>query len=79
MACIEAGCDGLSLINMYHAVAIDIENERPFFNNVHAGFAGPAIKPLALRIVYDVYEEMCRTLPEEKRVPIFGISVYFAL
>ena len=74
MACIEAGCDGLSLINMYHAVAIDIENERPFFNNVHAGFAGPAIKPLALRIVYDVYEEMCRTLPEEKRVPIFGIG-----
>lgn len=74
LACIAAGADALSLVNMFHAVAIDIENETPFFKYVHAGFAGPAIKPLALRIVYDVYEEMVKKLPEEKRVPIFAIG-----
>jgi len=73
IACIAAGADGLSLINMYHAVAIDIENEAPFFKNIHAGFAGPAIKPLALRIVYDVYDELLK-MPEEKRIPIFAIG-----
>ncbi len=73
MACILAGADALSLVNMYHGVAIDIENEAPFFKNVHAGYSGPGIKPLALRIVYDVYEEMLK-LPEEKRIPIFGIG-----
>ena len=58
LACIKAGADALSLINMVHGVAIDIEKGKPFFNNVHAGYSGPGLKPLALRIVYDVVEEI---------------------
>lgn len=73
VACIKAGADAISLVNMVHGVAIDIEKERPFFNNVHAGYSGPGLKPLALRIVYDVVEEINK-LPEEQRVPVVGIG-----
>ena len=73
IACIKAGADAISLINMVHGVAIDIEKGRPFFNNVHAGYSGPGLKPLALRIVYDVVEEINK-LPPEKRIPVVGIG-----
>ena len=73
LACIKAGADAISLINMVHGVAIDIEKGKPFFNNVHAGYSGPGLKPLALRIVYDVIEEINK-LPEEQRVPVVGIG-----
>ena len=73
IACIKAGADAISLINMVHGVAIDIEKGKPFFNNVHAGYSGPGLKPLALRIVYDVVQEINK-LPEEKRVPVVGIG-----
>ena len=71
--CIEAGADGLSLINMVHGVAIDVEAGKPFFDKIHAGWSGPAIKPLALRMVYDVVA-MINKMPEEKRVPVIGIG-----
>lgn len=73
LACIKAGADAISLINMVHGVAIDIEKGKPFFNNVHAGYSGPGLKPLALRIVYDVVEEINK-LPPEQRVPVIGIG-----
>lgn len=73
IACIKAGADAISLINMVHGVAIDIEKGKPFFNNVHAGYSGPGLKPLALRIVYDVVEEINK-LPPAQRVPVVGIG-----
>ena len=74
LAVIEAGADALSLINTIQAVAIDIEKERPFFENIRAGLCGPAIKPIALRMVYDVAEEMNEKLSAEKRVPIVAVG-----
>ncbi|NLP28696.1 MAG: dihydroorotate dehydrogenase [Clostridia bacterium] len=52
--CREAGADALSLINTIKAMAIDIRKRRPVFENVTAGLSGPAIKPIALRMVYEV-------------------------
>lgn len=73
MACVEAGADALSLVNTIQAVAIDIDNAKPWFNNIRAGLCGPAIKPIALRMVYDVVEEMNR-LPADKRIPVVGLG-----
>lgn len=52
--CVEAGADGLSLVNTFKAMAIDIDTKKPVFNNIFAGLSGPAIKPIALRMVYEV-------------------------
>ena len=73
MACVEAGADALSLINTIQATAIDIESGKPVFKRIRAGLCGPAIKPIALRMVYDVSEAMQR-LPPEKRIPIVGMG-----
>lgn len=73
LACIRAGADAISLINMIHGVAIDIDKGKPFFNNVHAGYSGPGLKPIALRMVYDVVQEINK-LPVEERVPVVGIG-----
>ena len=54
IACQEEGADAISLVNTFKAMAIDIRNKKPVFNNVTAGLSGPAIKPIALRMVYDV-------------------------
>lgn len=50
--CVEAGADALSLVNTFQACAIDIERRRPVFNNIFAGLSGPAVKPIALRMVW---------------------------
>lgn len=52
--CRAAGADALSLVNTFNALAIDIYKRRPIFNNVTAGLSGPAIKPIALRMVREV-------------------------
>lgn len=52
--CRDAGCDAISLVNTFKAMAIDIKSRRPVFDNVTAGLSGPAIKPIALRMVYEV-------------------------
>jgi len=49
----EAGADAVSLINTFVAMAIDAETRKPRIANVTAGLSGPAIKPIALRMVYD--------------------------
>ena len=52
--CEEEGADGVSLVNTFKALAIDIRRRKPVFENVTAGLSGPAIKPIALRMVYEV-------------------------
>lgn len=66
IACVEAGADGLSLVNTFNALAIDIYKRKPVFNNITAGLSGPGIKPIALRMVYEVSKVV--------NVPIIGIG-----
>lgn len=73
LSCIKAGADGLSLINTIQAVAIDIEKGRPYFDNIKAGMCGPAVKPIALRMVYDVCKAV-KALPADKQVPVIGLG-----
>lgn len=65
-SCVEAGADGLSLVNTFNALAIDIYKKKPVFENVTAGLSGPCIKPIALRMVYEVSKVV--------NVPIIGIG-----
>ncbi len=65
-ACEEAGADAISLINTIPAMAVDIERRRPVFDNVYAGLSGPAIMPLALRMVHQV----CRSV----NIPVVGMG-----
>lgn len=65
-ACVEAGADGLSLVNTFNALAIDIIKRKPIFNNITAGLSGPCIKPIALRMVYEVSKVV--------NVPIIGLG-----
>ncbi|AYD39705.1 dihydroorotate dehydrogenase [Clostridium fermenticellae] len=64
--CCEAGADAISLVNTFKAIAIDINLKKPVFNNVTAGLSGPAIKPIALRMVYEV----CRAID----IPVVGLG-----
>jgi dihydroorotate dehydrogenase (NAD+) catalytic subunit len=54
--CIEAGSDALSVINTISGMAIDVKTRRPVIGNVQGGLSGPAIKPIALLKVHQVYE-----------------------
>jgi dihydroorotate dehydrogenase (NAD+) catalytic subunit len=54
VACEHAGADAISLVNTFKAMAIDVHTRKPVFNNVTAGLSGPAIKPIALRMVWEV-------------------------
>ncbi len=55
---IRSGANGLSLINTLKGMAIDIEKRRPRLSNVTGGLSGPAIKPVALRYVYEIKKNM---------------------
>ena len=52
--CCEAGADALSLVNTFKGMAVDIHRRKAIFNNIYAGVSGPAIKPMALRMVHEV-------------------------
>ncbi|MCF6464283.1 dihydroorotate dehydrogenase [Clostridium sp. Cult2] len=65
-SCVKAGADGLSLVNTLSGMAIDIKARKPVFNNIIAGLSGPCIKPIALRMVYEVAKAI--------NVPILGIG-----
>ena len=65
--CIEAGTDGFAVINTLMGMAIDIENRSPIIGNNQGGLSGPAIKPIALLKVHQVYQ-VCR----EHAIPIIG-------
>lgn len=64
--CTEAGADSISLVNTFKAMAIDINKRKPVFNNITAGLSGAGIKPLALRMVYEVSKAV--------NVPIVGMG-----
>jgi dihydroorotate dehydrogenase (NAD+) catalytic subunit len=66
-ACIDAGTDAFAVINTLMGMAIDVEARRPIIGNVQGGLSGPAIKPIALLKVYQVYQE-CR----DRGIPIIG-------
>jgi dihydroorotate dehydrogenase (NAD+) catalytic subunit len=65
--CIEAGSDGLAVINTVTGMAIDIETRTPVIGNVQGGLSGPAIKPIALLKVHQVYQ-----VARPHGVPIIG-------
>lgn len=65
--CIEAGADGLSLINTVAGMAIDTESMRPVLGNNQGGLSGPAIKPIALLSVHKVYQ-----VAKTHGIPIIG-------
>lgn len=62
----NAGADAISLVNTFLAMAIDPETRRPRIANVTAGLSGPAIKPIALRMVYDVAQAV--------KIPVIGMG-----
>jgi dihydroorotate dehydrogenase (NAD+) catalytic subunit len=64
--CQEAGADSISLINTLKGMAIDIYKRKPVFNNITAGLSGPAIKPVALRMVYEVSKAV--------EIPVIGLG-----
>ena len=53
---VKAGADALTVINTVRAIAIDVETSLPILTNIRGGLSGPAIKPIALRCVYDISE-----------------------
>ena len=65
-ACEGAGADGLSLINTVTALRIDLKTRRPVLKNVTGGLSGPAVFPIALRAVWQVYEAV--------KIPIVGLG-----
>jgi dihydroorotate dehydrogenase (NAD+) catalytic subunit len=62
----EAGADAISLINTFIAMAVDPETRKPRIANVTAGLSGPAIKPIALRMVYDAAHAV--------NIPVIGMG-----
>lgn len=62
----EAATDAISLVNTFLAMAIDVETRRPKLGNIFGGLSGPAIKPIALRMVYQVASRV--------RIPVIGIG-----
>ena len=65
--CIEAGSDGLAVINTVMGMAVDVETKRPVIGNNRGGLSGPAIKPIALLKVHQVYQ-----VSKKYNVPIIG-------
>ncbi len=62
----DAGADALSLINTITGMAIDIKTRKPKLGNITGGLSGPAIKPIAVRMIYEVYKAV--------KIPIVGMG-----
>lgn len=65
--CIEAGSDGLAVVNTFTGMAIDVESRKPIIGSNQGGLSGPAIKPMALLKVHQVYQ-----VARKHGVPIIG-------
>ena len=65
-ACEAGGADGVSLINTLMGMRIDLKSKRPILANKTGGFSGPAIKPVAIRMIYQVYDAV--------KIPIVGMG-----
>jgi len=66
LSCCDAGADALSLVNTFKGMAVDIHKRKAIFNNIYAGVSGPAIKPMALRMVHEV----CKVV----NIPVVGMG-----
>lgn len=66
LMCEKAGADSISLINTLKGFAIDPYKRKPIFNNVYAGLSGPAVKPIALRMVHEVAKAV--------NIPVIGLG-----
>ncbi len=66
LAAERLGADAVSAVNTFLGMKIDVHRQRPHFDNRVAGLSGPAIRPLAVRCVYQIYEKV--------RVPIIGLG-----
>ena len=62
----KAGADAISLVNTFVGMAIDVETRKPRISNIVAGLSGPAIKPIALRMVYEASKAV--------KIPVIGIG-----
>jgi dihydroorotate dehydrogenase (NAD+) catalytic subunit len=62
----NAGADAVSLVNTFLGMAIDIDRKKPLLANTFGGLSGPAIKPIALRMVWEVYERV--------DIPVIGMG-----
>lgn len=72
-AAVDAGADALSLINTLVGMAIDVSTRRPLLANITGGLSGPAIRPVAVRMVWEVARAMSPDAPQPiRRVPIIG-------
>ncbi len=65
-AAAEAGADAVSLVNTFLAMAIDVETRRPRLSNVVGGLSGPAIRPIAVRMVWECFNAV--------RIPVIGMG-----
>ena len=65
-ACEEAGADGISLINTLLGMRLDLKTRKPLLANTTGGLSGPAVFPVAVRMVYQVYEAV--------RIPVIGMG-----
>jgi len=66
LAAEDGGCDAVSLINTFPALGVDVETLKPALGNITGGLSGPAIKPIALKMVRDAYNKV--------RIPVIGIG-----
>lgn len=66
MSAAAAGADAVSLVNTFIAMSVDIEEKKPKLGNITGGLSGPAIKPIALRMVWEAHKEL--------DIPIIGIG-----
>ena len=73
LECIKAGADAISLCNSFQGIAIDIERGVPVFDKLKAGLGGPAVRPIAVRLIYELVQTI-NTLPTDKRVPVIAIG-----
>jgi dihydroorotate dehydrogenase (NAD+) catalytic subunit len=62
----ESGADAVSLVNTFLAMVIDVETRRPALSNVMGGLSGPAIRPIAVRMVYECAQQV--------RIPVIGMG-----
>ena len=62
----SAGCDAVSLINTLSGMSIDIDSRKPRLGNLTGGLSGPAIRPVAVRMVWEVYQKV--------KIPVIGMG-----
>jgi dihydroorotate dehydrogenase (NAD+) catalytic subunit len=65
-AAVEAGADAVSAVNTFLGIKIDLKKKKPYFNNIMAGLSGPAIRPIAVRMIWEIHTKA--------KVPVLGMG-----